>query len=60
MRIPPSLQIPATVFTLLAVMLFGFSLMFLVLAPRAGVVGQLRRCASRPSLPAATDRRPCG
>lgn len=33
MRIPPELQIPATVFTLLAVMLLGFSLIFLVLAP---------------------------
>ncbi len=33
MQIPPKLQIPATVFALLAAMLAGFSLIFLVLAP---------------------------
>ena len=33
MHIPPKLQIPATVFTLLAVMLAGLALIFLVLVP---------------------------
>lgn len=33
MRIPPKLQIPATVFTLLALMLAGFALIFIVLRP---------------------------
>jgi hypothetical protein len=33
MRIPPKLQIPITVFALLAVMLAGFSLILMVLAP---------------------------
>lgn len=33
MKIPPNLQIPATVFTLLAIMLGGLSLIFLVLVP---------------------------
>ncbi len=33
MKIPEELQIPATVFTLLAIMLAGFSLIFMVLAP---------------------------
>jgi hypothetical protein len=33
MHIPPKLQIPATVFALLAVMLAGLSLIFFVLVP---------------------------
>ncbi len=33
MHIPPKLHIPMTVFTLLAIMLAGFALIFLVLAP---------------------------
>ena len=34
MKIPKDVQIPALVFTLEAIMFFGFALIFLVLVPR--------------------------